>query len=53
MDDHFRFDLKTGVYARAEALDFYAIGGGAAGNLRPVKLFIAPAKPPIAANSVK
>jgi hypothetical protein len=46
LDDHFRFDLETGIYPRGEPLDFYAIGGNAAGQLRPVKLLVAPSQPP-------
>lgn len=42
LEDHFRFDLQTGVYPRGEELDFYALGGNAAGDLRPVRLLIAP-----------
>lgn len=47
LKDHFRCDLQTGVYERGEAIDFYGLGGNSAGDLRLVKLWIAPpAKPP-------
>lgn len=40
LQDHFRFDLRPGVYPLGEPINFYAIGGNRAGELRQVQLIV-------------
>ncbi len=46
LPDHFRFDLKAGVYPLGEPIDFYAIGGNRKGDLRKVQLVVGKAPKP-------
>ncbi|QDU87449.1 hypothetical protein Pla175_08110 [Pirellulimonas nuda] len=53
LEDHFRFDLESGVYPLGEPIDFYAFGENRQRDLKLVQLVVgAPPKPSAGAGSV-